>query len=322
MENDNKVIDSVLGDNSGGNPEAKADDIIDSVTGSSTDFFDALDLEVNGLIQDKSPEPSTQDASAPKEEVTPEKDSDSAEENGKNEQWEQRYRDSSKEATRLVEENKALNEGAENFNKYKSIIDVMEKDSNAVELMRQYLTRRQENPDSPVSVQTALGLPDDVNVDWNEAIRDASSPSAKILGQVVDGMIQTRIGETLEMTKQQRQEAKAKSEQAKTNAEFRKANGLEDDEKYKEFVEQAKTHKMSAEDIHYVLNRKANEKKIAETARQDIMNQMSKVRDIPSSIGAATNSASDTTQGGDDDVFNALKSLSGDDDIDSLFGDN
>jgi len=324
MDNDDNIMDSALQGDGDGNPvtQNEADSIIDSVTGSGPDFFDALDLEVNGLIQDASPKPRTQDASALNEKVTPERDSESITENGNNEQWEQRYRDSSKEATKLVEENSELKEGAEKFNEYKSIIDVMEKDSNAVSLMRQYLTRKQESPDQATSVQTAMGLPDDVNVDWNEAIRDAESPSAKILGNVIDGMIQHRIGETIEAGAKKKAERKEKDEWMKSNIEFREQNGLEKDDAYTEFVDKVKNHKISNEDMHYILNRKSNEKKIAESARQDIMNQMSTMRSIPSSIGASTNGISGSTTTPDNEVFDALKSLSGEDDIDSLFGND
>ena len=89
------------------------------------------------------------------------------------------------------------------------------------------------------------------------------------------------------------------------------------DEEYSNFVSSAKKHVLSLEDVHYLLNKERTAANTANSTKQDMLNQMKNVRDIPTSASGA-NSQGSKEQSIEDNVFNALKGV--DDDLDNLFG--
>ena len=88
------------------------------------------------------------------------------------------------------------------------------------------------------------------------------------------------------------------------------------DTEYEGFVDSAKSHILTLEDIHYLLNKDRTAANTANSTKKDMLNQMKNVRNIPTSASGA-NSQGSKEQSIEDNVFNALKGVDGS--LDNLF---
>ena len=79
------------------------------------------------------------------------------------------------------------------------------------------------------------------------------------------------------------------------------------EEEFGQFVEQAKAHKMTLEDVHYLINRDKANANVANSTKQDMLNQMKSVRDIPASAGDSNSQPAVNTP--DEEIINAYKIL-------------
>ena len=285
-----------------GNPET----VQDAVFGSQgNDFFEALENNVNGAIQDDvgNSEVTPPLQSGP-EQVTHVK----SEEGSKNEtqvDWEQRYKDSTREAQRLHGEMSELKP-------FIPVLDAMKNDSGLVDHVRNYLT----NGGKPsATIQDQLGLGEDFVFDAHEAMSDGKSDSAKLMNAHVDRMVQSRVGQMIGDEKRRAADTQADINRQSEEKAFREKHTMTDQE-YEGFVNNAKEHILTLEDIHYLLNKDKTAANTANSTKKDMLNQMKNVRNIPTSASGA-NSQGSKEQSMDDNVFNALKSV--DDTLDNLF---
>ena len=287
-----------------GNPDT---DVQDAVFGSKgDDYFEALENDVNGAIQD--------DVVVP--EVTPPQHSGSDqvtrtvnEEGSKNAEqvdWEQRYKDSTREAQRLHGEMSDLQP-------FIPVLDAMKNDSGLVDHVRTYLT----NGGKPsATIQERLGLDEDFVFDAGEAMSDGDSDSAKLMNAHVDRMVQARVGQMIGAEKQRAAQTQAEIFRKQEEVSFRDKHNMTDQE-YAGFVEAAKGHTLTLEDIHYLLNKEKTAANTANSTKQDMLSQMQNVRNIPTSLSGA-NSQGTKEQSVEDNLFDSLKGLDGD--LDNLFG--
>jgi len=285
-----------------GNPET----VQDAVFGSQgNDFFEALENNVNGAIQDDvgNSEVTPPLQSGP-EQVTHVK----SEEGSNNEtqvDWEQRYKDSTREAQRLHNEMSELKP-------FIPVLDAMKNDSGLVDHVRNYLTGGGK---PSATIQDELGLKEDFVFDAHEAMSDGNSDSAKLMNAHVDRMVQSRVGQMIGAEKERAAKTQAEISRQGEETEFRKAHKMTDEE-YSGFVDSAKEHILTLEDIHYLLNKEKTAANTANSTKKDMLNQMKNVRNIPTSASGA-NSQGSKEQSMEDNVFNALKSV--DDGLDNLF---
>ena len=286
-----------------GNPEIAQDAVFGS---NGDDFFEALENNVNGAIQDD-----VQDS-----EVTPSQNSGpeqvthvEGEEGSKNEtqiDWEQRYKDSTREAQRLHGEMSGLKP-------FIPVLDAMKNDSGLVDHVRNYLT----NGGKPsATIQDQLGLDEDFVFDAGEAMGNQESDSAKLMNAHVDRMVQARVGQMIGAEKERAVQTQSELNRKKEEQAFRATHKMSDEE-YSSFVGNAKQHVLTLEDIHYLLNKEKTATNTANSTKKDMLNQMKNVRNIPTSASGA-NSQGSKEQSMEDNVFNALKGV--DDDLDNLFG--
>ena len=285
-----------------GNPAAAEDAVFGS---KGDDYFAALENDVNGAIQD--------DIAVP--EVTHSQDSGSDqvtrtvnEEGSRNVEqvdWEQRYKDSTREAQRLHGE-------ISDLKPFIPVLDAMKNDSGLVDHVRTYLT----NGGKPsATIQDQLGLGEDFVFDAGEAMSDGGSDSAKLMNAHVDRMVQSRVGQMIGAEKERAAQTNAEISRKKDETTFRDKHGMTDQE-YAGFVSAAKEHVLTLEDIHYLLNKEKTAANTANSTKKDMLNQMKNVRNIPTSASGA-NSQGSKEQSMEDTVFNALKSV--DDSLDNLF---
>ena len=285
-----------------GNPEG----VDDAVFGSgSDDFFDALESNVNGAIKDdvQNSEVTPPAQSGPKQ-VTHVQSEEGSDTEIKTD-WEQRYKDSTREAQKLHSE-------ISDLKPFIPVLDAMKNDSGLVDHVRNYLT----NGGKPSStIQDQLGLGEDFVFDAGEAMADQASDSAKVMNAHVDRMVKGRVGQMIGAEKERAAKTQTEIKRKQEEAAFRATHKMTDQE-YNSFVGQAKEHILTLEDIHYLLNKDRTASNTANATKKDMLNQMKNVRNIPTSASGA-NSQGSKEQSMENNLFDSLKDLDGN--LDNLF---
>ena len=263
-----------------GNSEQVVEEVMDTmVEDSNADFFDALETQVNGAIQDAPAEQAETQESVP-EQVTPEVDT-SSREVPQTPNWEDdsnpykvRYSDSTREAQRMKAEHDKLKP-------YESLINVLEQDAELVDVVRGYLDKGTK-PD----MKKSLDLGDDFVFDMDEAISDSSSKSAQVLNTYVDRVAEKRVSDTISAERQKAQQAAQKRNLQSQTKQFVDANKMNKDE-FSDLSKWAQTHQLSWEDIYFLKNRDKANAKIANNSKQQVLDQMKNVQSVPATASSA-----------------------------------
>ncbi len=266
----------------------------------SGDFFNDLDQSVNGLV---SGEEANQNANT----GTPQQQAKQpVQAPRKRVNWQKRYKDSSREATNL---SKQLSE----LKPFVPVLDAMKRDSGLVEHVRDYL-KGGGTPNK--SLKEKLGLDEDFIYDPNEAISNPDSSSAKLQQAHVDELVNSRVSQVISREKQQAQKTNMALMQKRQEIEFAKKNKMSKAQ-FEAFKNEAKSRKLSLDDIYYLINKDKSQTKIANNAKQDVLNQMKNVRDIPTTASDANNQGT-SNESPEDKLFQSMMGL--DNDVDNLFG--
>ena len=275
-------------------------------TGSS-DFFDKIENDVNGVIIDNTEV--TQSQISGSEQVTHVQHDDGSnnvkQSSNDSTDWKKRYEDSSREAVRLADQYREVEP-------FVPVLEAMKNDSGLVDHVRDYLV----SGGTPAkSIQDRLNLKEDFVFDQQEAMTEPDSDSAKLMNAHVDSVVQGRVGEMLNAEKQRASQLQqAKSRQVEEQAFRDKHNMSETD--FGTFKEKAQEHVMTLDDVNYLLNRGQNNENVANSAKKDMLNQMKNVRNMPTSASGANNQ--DPGRSESDEVFDAIKGIDGG--VDNLFG--
>tara|TARA_R100000278_G_scaffold72720_1_gene57080 strand:- start:6159 stop:6998 length:840 start_codon:yes stop_codon:yes gene_type:complete len=270
----------------------------DYFSDSSTDFFDAMEKDVNSVVTGES-------QTEPISETTQNTQANNTAKTGSQRiDWKKRYQDSSREAQRLHSEVKDLKP-------YAAIIDAMKKDGGLVDHVRGYL----ENGGTNQSIQSKLGLDEDFEFDANE-LGDPSSDSSKVLNAHVDKLVQSRVSQMNQAQAEQAQRDSLKQKRIEEEKKFRANHPEMGDDEYQDLLVKASQRTLSLEDIHYIINRDEANNKVAQNVKKDMVEQMKNARNIPASA-SGLNSAPQNTNA-NDNVFDALKGV--DEELDNLFG--
>tara|TARA_R110000824_G_scaffold213650_3_gene399902 strand:+ start:12400 stop:13296 length:897 start_codon:yes stop_codon:yes gene_type:complete len=272
----------------------------------SKDFFNELDNQVNGGIQDT--EVTRSSASGP-EQVTHSTNTDIGSNNvaqsNNGTDWKKRYTDSSREAVKWRDQYKQVEQ-------FVPVLDAMKKDSGLVDHVRDYL----QGGGKPVkTVQEQLGLDEDFVFDQSEAMSDPESDSAKLMNAHVDKMVQSRVGQMISQEKNRSQALSRAAQRKQDEFAFMKKNGM-DEGSFASFKERAKQHTMTLDDVNYILNRDQQNAKVADSTKQDMLKQMKNVRNMPTSASGVNSQgeAKSTERSAFDQI------LGQDDSVDNLFG--
>ena len=272
-------------------------------TGSEV-FFNDLESQVNGAIV--ATEATQNQPVAPKQ-VTHANDdgSKNVAQSNNSTDWEKRYTDSSREAVKWRDRYKEVEQ-------FVPVLDAMKNDSGLVDHVRNYL----QNGGAPEkSIQENLGLDEDFIFDQQEAMTDPNSDSAKLMNAHVDGMVQQRVGE---MVQKQQMQANNQAKVAKLRADegaFKQKHNMTDEE-YAAFKQQAQSHQMTLDDVHYILNKDKAAQNVATNTKKDMLNQMKNVQNMPTSASGANSLAKNDTE--ERSVFDSI--LGNDSSVDNLFG--
>ena len=303
----------MIEENNQGNPETMpAQDAAESqVFGSSgDDFFDALENDVNSMVQDDS-KPVTET------EVTPESqgsnnveaEADSVSQTSELDNVKKRYSDSSREAQNLRAQ---LNE----LKPFIPVLDAMKKDSGLVDHVRNYFD---EGGAVPGDIKQQLKLDEDFEFDTDEMVSNPDSKSRQVFNTMVDGIVQKRAGEILQREQVKAQQVNSKIELRNKADDFKKRHNMSE-EQFSEFVRDAQQrfsqNGLSFDDMFMLTNKGAVNQNVANATKKDMLNQMKTVRDIPVSQ-SSSNNAGDTNPSPNDSVFDSL--LNSDGNIEELF---
>jgi len=305
-------MDELVQDSASNPDQSSQDQAIDpaekAVFGSSeASFFDALENEVNGAIQDEPTEATQQQISDPEQVTRTEQNvgSNSVDWDNDGNPYKKRYADSSREAVKLAEQYK-------NVEPFVPVLEAMKNDSGLVEHVRDYLV----NGGQPSkNIQSSLGLDEDFIYNEQEAMSDPNSDSAKLMNAHVDKIVQQRVGSMLQREKQNASKQANERKRLEQEAKFRKESGMSDDE-YGQMVDWAKTHTLTLEDINYLKNKQKVASNVADATKKDMLNQMKNVQGMPSTVSGANSRGQEKSA--DNSVFDAL--LGTDNDLDNLFG--
>jgi len=273
-------------------------DVVD--TAGSDGFFENLEQQVNGQVYDESTQPET-------EQVTQQPTPASA--GNENIDWKteaetlkQRYAGSSREAQRLKAE---LNE-AQELNKFRPLIEHLKNDPASVEALRNHISGQSD-------ITTQFG--EDFVFDAQEAVTDPKSDSSKALKQMINSEADKKVNQKLQAQKQQNQVAVAEMKKQRQIQDFVKRTGMNEDQ-LQGMQDWASQRELTMDDIYYLMNRESAASNVANNTKQEMLNQMKAVRNIPMSASNA-NSAPDQ-RSPDDAVFDILKGM--DEGAENLFG--
>jgi len=287
-------------DNTQGNPNEKFGSDRD-------DFFDALESDVNSMVQDETPvtEAEATPARQGSNNVTAQAEGSQSPEL---DNMKKRYSDSSREAQGLRAQ---LNE----LKPFIPVLDAMKKDSGLIQHVRNYF---EDGGAVPGNVKEQLNLDEDFEFDTDDMVSDPESKSRQVFNTMVDGIVQKRAGEILNNEKNKAQEVQGKIELRKQADEFKERHGMTDDE-FRSFVRESQTRfsqrGLSFDDMYLLTNQNKVNQNVANATKKDMLNQMKNVRDIPVSQSSSNNAGAPNNP--TDSVFETL--LGSDGNIEELF---
>jgi hypothetical protein len=151
---------------------------------------------------------------------------------------------------------------------------------------------------TPGNLKEQLGLGEEFVFDYDEAIDDPSSDSSKLLNATIDGVVQKRLGEFATQSKEENQRVTAEQS-------FRGKHSMSDDE-FKEIVDFAQSRPLTYDDVYFLMNRGKKDDRIAQNTKGEMMQQMKKVREKPSSAAATGSGNSGSERSSQDMVFDTL----------------
>ena len=293
-----------------GNPEA----VDNAVLGSEgDDFFSALEDSVNSMVQEpEKPETKTEvtpNNQGSNQTVKTEASVSQGSENTELDNLKKRYSDSSREAQNLRAQ---LNE----LKPFVPVLDAMKKDSGLVNHVRDYFASGGEvNKD----VKSKLKLDEDFQFDPDEMISNPDSDSRKVFDNMVGNIVNKKADEIIQQQQGEANKNNFNVAVKKQAAAFMEKHGMTTDE-FRAFTQEAqsriKQNGITFEDMYTMMNQGKVSQNVANATKNDMLNQMKNVRDIPASVGSANNAGKSNNQ--NDNVFDAL--LNSDGNIEELLG--
>ena len=272
-------------------------------------FFNQLDSSVNGMVSEGEANRETEvtQSESGSEQVTHvESQGTNLDWDNENNPYKKRYTDSSREAVKMSQQLRQLKP-------FVPVLNAMKKDSGLVEHVRDYL-QNGGKPDK--TVKDKLDLPEDFEYDAIEAVENPDSDSAKVMNLQIDKVVNQRVGKVLVAEKKNSFMKRKLVNQRKSEIEFIKKHKL-NKEQFLDFKKQAQQRRLSLDDIYYLLNKDKSNQNIANSTKQDMLNQMKNVRDIPTSASDSNNQGT-AKKSASDSIFDSM--LDVDSGLDELFG--
>jgi len=276
----------------------------------SGDFFSGLEDSVNGMITEGE-EPTTtevtqQDGGSEQVTHNTSQGSNRVDWENENNPYKKRYKDSSREAVKM-------NSAIRDLKPFVPVLEAMKRDSGLVDHVRDYL----KGGGAPnKTIQQKLNLSEDFEYDANEAITDPNSDSAKLQQAHIDTIVQQRVNQVLAREKKGASEMQKRFVLKKQEVDFMKRYNMTQ-EQFNGFKQAASKKRMTLDDAYYILNKDRAATNVANNTKNDMLNQMKNVRNIPTTASDSNNQGT-SQKNPNDTVFDSM--MGSDNDVDNLFG--
>ena len=284
-----------------GNPKA----VEDSVFGSnSEDFFSALENDVNGAVQEdnKSESSPVKEATSNKSPEVTEQQTQVSPNSQELNTLKKRYSDSSREAQNLRAQ---LNE----LKPFVPVLDAMKQDSGLIEHVRGYF---KNGGNTPKNIKEQLNLSEDFVMDPDEMVNKPDSDSAKVFNSMVDRIVNQKASQIIAEQDRVDSEQSAKDYLRHQAKDFQQRYNM-NDEQFSNFIATAERRfqekGMTFDDMYTIMNKGAVNQNVANSTKEDMLNQMRNVREMPVSQSSANSQQAKKSD--NDNVFDALASLDG-----------
>ena len=284
-----------------GNPKA----VEDSVFGSnSEDFFSALENDVNGAVQEenKSESSPVKEATSTKSPEVTEQQTQVSPNSQELNTLKKRYSDSSREAQNLRAQ---LNE----LKPFVPVLDAMKQDSGLIEHVRGYF---KNGGNTPKNIKEQLNLGEDFVMDPDEMVNKPDSDSAKVFNSMVDRIVNQKASQIIAEQDRVDSEQSAKDYLRHQAKDFQQRYNM-NDEQFSNFIATAERRfqekGMTFDDMYTIMNKGAVNQNVANSTKEDMLNQMRNVREMPVSQSSANSQQAKKSD--NDNVFDALAGLDG-----------
>ena len=274
-------------------------DSVDNSSGSSEDFFAALENNVNGAISD----------SDFVSEETPQQVDPNTGHNEENQVSDTRSNSED-------ELGKKMKAQLDELQPFIPVLNAMKKDSGLVDHMRNYL---ESGGNVPTNIKSQLKLDEDFEFDVDDMVNNPDSDSAKVFTTMVDKVVNKKASQILSEEQKKANDMRESLNHKKEAEKFMEERGMNEDEFHK-FVNEARERledTLSLEDMYHLVNRDKVNKNVATSTKEDMLKQMKGVRDMPTSQ-AGVNNAGTSKKSTHDKMFEAL--LDFDSGVDNMFG--
>ncbi len=277
---------------------------LDNNSGGADDmssFFAELDKAVNGAVfegsgeGDNKPKDDNKLEEPKTEEGGESKSSDEVADLKKElESLKSRYESSSAEAKRLSEK-------LQEVERYEPLIDAMRRDPVLTSNVKGYL--EQDSGSRPL--KDRLNLPEDFVFDFDEAISNPQSDSARVFSEMARVQSEQVVGGALRERQAQEEATQAKRQNEQAIVEFQSKYEL-DDGQMKELIDWASKKSLSYEDIWYLKNRKNRDQEIVKKTAEERERQKAKMSQKAGSLGGVGSSKSTETTP-EDEIFKHIQ---------------
>ena len=265
-------------------------------------FFDSLEQQVNGQVYDGDEQP-TQPATEQVTQQTPAATgNEEVDWKTEAETLKDRYSNSTREAQRLKEENDAL----QHYAKYQPLIDHLSDNPESVQALRSHINGQSD----PIKQ-----FGEDFVFDAHEAMTDPKSDSATALRQMIDSEADKRVNQRLSQEMTKNKQALENVNKQNEMTDFMQRSNM-NEEQMTAMQDWAEQRTLSFDDIHYLMNREQAATNVANNTKQEMLNQMQAVRNIPTSASNANSAPEQRSP--DQAVFDVLKGM--DEGAENLFG--
>lgn len=267
------------------------------------EFFDQLDRQHNGAIQQTTPRQSDNNEGVEPDE-SGNKDDDPNLVGKDLQSLKDRYEASSREAKRLAGKVKDL----EKYEPFLPVLDAINSDPQLASKVRDHL----QGNLSPQAALKELNLGEDFIFDLQEAIDDPSSDSAKVFQTYTERMLDQKLAQ-MEFQKSRVQKEKQKEELALK--EFQQKHSIPDDE-LQSFIEWAQSEPLTLDHLWALKNQGNRDREIINSHLAERQAHLNKIKSShPRSL--ASRNASSGEASAEDKIFKLMEQLES---SDNLFG--
>ena len=156
---------------------------------------------------------------------------------------------------------------------------------------------------------------EDFVFDAHEAVTNPGSDSAKALKQMIDREADQKVKTRLDSERRKMQATQMNLKQGQVEDDFKRRQNMSNED-FETMRNWANSREMTIDDIYYLMTREKSNENATQAGKQDMLNQMKAVRNIPTSMSGTNSPTEDKDP--NDTAWDIIKGS--DDSADNLFG--